>query len=468
MLCLSGSVLVVQPAAGQDSPVRLSETYELANIILALTDYGKTDPWEVAQQSAYYREVRAYFDRHSNHPLLGRVNYSRQGWASYLSFRTDAYVFAFDSANHLIRRVDFKANSGFNPFEENLTFVEDFVKVTGFRQFYRDHFPYYQALARAYLRSQRYPEMLHFLETEFGKHPGVTAYAMVLSPLVGRMNCHRRVAGVETDFSTLPNFLLTGQTAQPASEEEVASGTHMLFTELDHGFVNPITEAHKALVGQKFNADQWDKASGYNTDSLSVFNEYMTWGVYDLFVEQYFPTVPEKVRTDWTLQNESRGFYASSLFTDELRHLYKAKKGKVPLKDLYPALLTRLSKIQGTLRQPTIVSCNLDKVEIADSAARFIVRFSEPMHELNSFDIVGATDQKGGVQQRHRLSKSANQIGWSANGTILTFNRILRSGFTNYTAFTVPWGRGTVINLKSRQGLNLPLTTVITTTVLKK
>lgn len=195
LLSFTSSLLLGQNTTHSDSPVRLSETYELANIILALTAYGKTDPWEVAQQSSYYQQVRAHFDPYHSHPLLAKVNYSRQEWANYLSFRTDAYAFAFDSASHLVRRIALVTNKGFNPFEENLALIEDFVKTTGFRQFYRQHLPYYRELADGYLVSQHYPQMRQFLETELGKRPEITAYAIVLSPLVGRMNCHRLVAG---------------------------------------------------------------------------------------------------------------------------------------------------------------------------------------------------------------------------------------------------------------------------------
>ena len=206
VLFLNVSCLMGQVVSNPDSPVRLSETYELANIILALTDYGKTDPWEVSQQSVYYQQVREHFDKYSSHPLLTKVNYSRQQWENYLSFRTDSYAFSFDASNHLVRNFPMVTNAGFNPFEENLNLIEDFVEASGFRQFYQAHLSYYQDLAKAYLNSQHYPEMRQFLEKEFGKQSITSAYAIVMSPLVGRMNCHRRVAGIDTDFITLPNF----------------------------------------------------------------------------------------------------------------------------------------------------------------------------------------------------------------------------------------------------------------------
>lgn len=447
-----------------DSPVRLSEVYELANIILALTPYGQSDPWEVSRSSAYYQEVMTHFAPYQNHPLLKRVNYSRPQWESYLSFRTDAYAFAFDSTNQLVRQFPLVTNRGFNPFEENRALVEDFARVSGFRQFYQDHRPYYQSLASAYLTSQHYPAMRSFLEQELGRQSTSHTYAIVLSPLVGRMNCHRTVAGTGTDFITLPSFLLAGKAVREATPEEIASGTHMLFTELDHAFVNPLTERHRALVRTNFDNRVWDQGSGYQTDSLATFNEYMTWALYDLFVEQHFPAVAARVTTDWTLQNETRGFYASALFTKELVALYHRRKAGQTLNDLYPAFLKRLGIIQATVRQPTVLACNLANTTINDSVATYVIQFSEPMQLPSSFDIVLITGESGNTRlERQTLTRSANGLRWSKKGRVVQFRLKLVRGTVNRVMFNHPWQARTP--LQSRRGVDLPPYSQITTTV---
>lgn len=450
-LLLSATTLFGQPT---DSPVRLSETYELANIILALTDYGKTDPWEVSKGSAYYREVRTYFDAYSNHPLLQQVNYSRQQWENYLSFRTDAYAFSFDSTQHLVRCVAFTTNQGFNPFEENLKLIEDFVRTTGFRTFYQQHLPYYQELATAYLRSQHYPEMMHFLQTEFGNQSAHPSYAIVVSPLVGRMNCHRTVAGIGTDFSTLPGFLLAGQSVQSATPNEIASGTHMLFTELDHAFVNPVSERYRSLIHAHFPVKRWDSGSGYEVDSLASFNEYMTWAVYDLFVQQYFPAVAANVSTDWALQNETRGFYASTLFNKELASLYNQRKPGQTLTDLYPAFLKRLGSLQHHLRQPRLVQCLVAHKPTSDTSTTYTIEFSEPMNPLTSIATVRVSIVSGKeVRQPVVLSPSANHLRWSANHKKLQFSLPPAKGSPSILLFNYPWQTPTP--LQSQQGITL-------------
>lgn len=454
--------LLGQPA----SPVRLSETYELANIILALTDYGKTDPWEVSQQSAYYQEVRTYFDAYRHHPLLSKVNYSRQQWQNYLSFRTDSYAFIFDESNHLVRKIAFSANSGFNPFEENLALIEDFVQTTRFRQFYTSHIPYYKGLASAYLVSQRYPEMLQFLENELGKQPALSSYAIVMSPLVGRMNCHRVVEGVGTDFITLPSFILTGKTLQTASQEEIASGTHMLFTELDHAFVNPMTELHQSLVKTHFSNQRWDTGSGYEKDSLATFNEYMTWAVYNLYVQHYFPSVAKKVSLEWAMQNETRGFYASNLFNKELEAMYQKRKAGQTLQDLYPRFIKRLGKLQNRVQKPVIQSSNLSDKNLSDTAANFVVYFSEPMIKADSFDVIIATEKEGKMTKERQVEVSKAQgLSWSNDGKTAQFTLHLING-VNYVFFNVPWQ--TKAPLCAQTGVHLTPYSQLKTTVTRQ
>ena len=94
--------------------VEYPETYELANIVLTLTEYGKTDKSEVRQGFDYYNKVQEYFKPVNEHPLLDSVNYSRERWEEYLSFRTDSYAFTFDENNQLKRKLISMQTKGFN------------------------------------------------------------------------------------------------------------------------------------------------------------------------------------------------------------------------------------------------------------------------------------------------------------------------------------------------------------------
>jgi len=459
MLFFCNLQTVVKAAPPAPEIIHLSEAYELANIVLALTPYGKSDQWEVNKNSVYYNEVIAWFDQYADDPLLAKVNYSREGWERYLSFRTDGYAFDFAKDNRLVRTKNFYANKGFNPFEENIDLLNQFVKRSRFRQFYKKHDAYYKKLAKSYLESQRYPEMLSFLQHEFGNSEHQAGYAIVLSPLVGRMNCHRKVAGIGTDFITVPEYLLNGQAVQTASREELASGIHMLFTELDHGFVNPASLKYGEHLKTEFDVRKWDSGSGYEKFEQATFNEYMTWGVYDLYLQTYFADVARKVSTDWALQNESRGFYASSLFNRELASLYQQRKKGETIKDLYPALLKRLAQIQNTLRKPFVSSADIHKKVMQDTVQTVLIHFSEPMVALDSLDIIKSTDQKGSTAIRQMLDGENNRLEWSEDGTVLSFNIRLISGCVNTLMFNKPWG--TSIMVSSAKGIDLSPYTVV-------
>ena len=111
----------------RDLKIELTESYELGNIILALTEYGRTDPWYVQKIPPYYTEIMQYFKPVMNHPLLDSVNYSRKDWEKFLGFRTDIYAFSFDKDGKLKRDCPFNS---FGPQEvdKNLELINDFVE----------------------------------------------------------------------------------------------------------------------------------------------------------------------------------------------------------------------------------------------------------------------------------------------------------------------------------------------------
>ncbi|MGZ2369784.1 DUF4932 domain-containing protein [Ancylomarina sp. YFZ004] len=321
--------------------ISIPEVYELSNVILAITPYGLKDEWEVQKETKYYKEVMAYFMPFAKHPLIEKVNYSREKWDYYLSFRTDAYSFIIDTNGNLFKNNEFRAQDDRMEFEANLDLANDFMKVSKFREFYKNHKEYYNTLMYEYSKSQMIPEMISFLKKEFPlktnslKH----SFNIVASPLICRMNCHADVSNIPTDFITIPDHILKGKPEDRPMIQYIAQGIHMLFTESDHGFVNPTTEIFGEEVKEKFDAIQWDKESGYSESEFGVFNEYMTWAVYDIFTHKYFPEVADQVCLKWAKQNESRGFIHSTAFNAKLVELYNSKQENETIKDLYPKIL---------------------------------------------------------------------------------------------------------------------------------
>jgi len=367
--------------------VELPETYELANIILALTEYGRTDEWEVQKHTQYYQDVLDYFEPVKNHPLLESVNYSREKWADYLSFRTDAYAFEFDKNNQLKRKFNFYANNGYKPFDENIELVNDFVQKSNFRNFFAEKKEFYDRIVNNYKDYYFIEQTVEFLNNKIGKPEQFNkrnfSYRIVLSPLVNRMNCHRNIsANIVADFPSA-TIELMGNTIDNNDLTSRLNGCHMVFTEMDHGYINPISDKYKKLIAENFSNEIWDINSGY--EGIDVFNEYMTWAAFDIFVREYFPEQADMVSMRWQYQNTTRGFFAQHAFTEKLKELYDKNEGN-KFEAIYEPLLKWCKEVENTIALPTLLNVDFDNFIPVD-INNIQLNFSEKMNCEKPFTI---------------------------------------------------------------------------------
>jgi hypothetical protein len=426
------------PTTSKIIQVEYPETYELANIILALTEYGKTDPWEVRKDFEYYQKVQTYFEPVNNHPLLDSVNYSRAQWKHYLSFRTDAYAFAFQPDNSLKRMNEFYANEGVQPFDQHLALINDFVEKSKFRAFFAQHQDYYRQVKHKYKKTQYLKEMRAFLSAEFGDQVSSDRnYKVVLSPFVYRMNCHRDIDTTTTaDFITIPNYVIADSVTPVA--KDIASGIHNLFTEMDHGYVNPVTTNFAENINTHFKDSLWDNESGYGKNQHAVFNEYMTWAVYDIFLQKHFPNHAKTLGLNWSYQNESRGFPYAYAFTQKLVQLYEEKAAEETIKDLYPKLLDWTANTQHHLSKP-MITVPKDSIALAFSnKTKINLQFSEPMAPVERVTTI-LQDGKG-FKEFVELDAVNNQLQWSEDGLSLAFDIALPEGRDVYYLQFNWWG----------------------------
>lgn len=349
LLLLFIFIQVAEAQNSSDAIVKFNETYELANIILALTEYGKTDKNEVSKNTTYYQEVIAYFDQYSTHPLIAKVNYSREKWDKLLSFRTDAVAFEFDSERKLHRTEKFYAmGKEIHEFEDHLELITDFAQKSGFLNFYSQHKSLYDSLQNIYEKSLMIPEVVNFLSREF-RMSLKTKHQIIVSPLVGRMHCQRYFNKKSTSFINIPYYLYNAKSVNDISRENLLSGLHMFFTEIDHDYVNPTTFKYKKLYKQNFIPTKWDKGSGYEKSTFATFNEYMTWAVYDIFIQLNFPEAEDKIIREWHEVNSSRGFFASQFFAAKLSELYAQKSAEETIADFFPAMLNWCGEVADKL-----------------------------------------------------------------------------------------------------------------------
>ena len=402
--------------------VLIPESYELSNIILALTDYGKADEWEVQKKTAYYKEVMAFFEPVKDHPLLKKVNYSRELWENYLSFRTDAIAFDFDNSGQLKRDFIFYTNEGHNPFDENITLINDFILKSGFRTFYKKHQLLYNSIVANYSGYYMLDTMKQFLQKISGSTTAITSnekYKIILSPLVNRMNCHRDIDSItKADFPALAISLIENNSKEIENQADRATEIHTIFTEMDHGYVNPVSTQFEKSIETTFINKYWDNNSGYA--GLSCFNEYMTWALYDLFLKKHFPLYADSLNTQWHYQNASRGIYASSLFAMKLNELYQNKKSGETLKDLYPKLLKWTEKNQERNKMLMLMLPKKDSIYTLSASNEITLHFTTGINKkLDQINCIALLLKNGKqTNESKTITVTKKDIKWISDGSI--------------------------------------------------
>ncbi|MDR2205473.1 MAG: DUF4932 domain-containing protein [Flavobacteriaceae bacterium] len=466
-LLIAGKTLYGQ-SVKESAKIEIPETYELSNIILALTDYGISDEWEVQKKTDYYKNMLQYFEPVKNHPLLDSANYSREKWDYYLAFRTDAVAYSFDKNNKLKKDFDFETQPGLNPFGNHLDLINDFVEKSNFRKFYSENKSFYEKLINNYKDYNFINETLEFLDAKIGKSKKQSQseqYHIILSPLVYRMNCHRQLSeNIVADFPSATEDFINGNFDNENLEDRLDSN-HLIFTEKDHEYINPITNKYLELVNSNFNTKYWDKESGY--EGFNVFNEYMTWAVYDLFLEEKFPNYVNKLSTYWQYQNASRGFFAQNLFSDKVKELYKKNKGK-KFENIYKPLLEWTKEIEQQISLPAIESVDTSESTIQNltqtNYIRYIqVNFSESMNTEQPFG-VEIREIKNGKQTENKKYVEITEYKWTKDGKTLNFkidsdwNEVALTFNWNEVALTFNWW-GIEKPLISKKGIFLKGTT---------
>lgn len=435
-LFIALTLLTLNCYAQDNIKIEMKESYELSNIILALTQYGRTDEWDVQKVSPYYDDVLKYFEPVKNHPLLDSVNYSRPKWEKFLGFRTDMYAFSFDQNGKLKR--DYPFNS-FGPIEvdRNIDLINDFVLKSNYREFYKNHKVFYDKIISNYKEYYFVNKSKQFLDKVAGKssNESLKNYVIAISPLVGGQNCHRDVDRTTTvDFPNISKDLILGNLEKDYCTRIVEN--HTLFTEMDHGYINPISDKYKKLITSNFNLSKWDKESGY--PGINSFNEYMTWAVYDLFIKENFPEVADSIALQWQYQNASRGFIAQNLFAKKVSELYFKQNGNRSIENIYKPLLEWCKEVENKIIQPTLLNIDKKNFVTADTS-NFVIEFSEEMSDKNPFNIK-IYEYKNGNQTGKEETIEIENASWTNNGKKLTMK--LDTDFDEFAIIFNWWGLG--------------------------
>ncbi|GAM99540.1 hypothetical protein U91I_03194 [alpha proteobacterium U9-1i] len=328
--------------------ILIPETYELFNIAVALTEYATANPGLVMGDD-YLERVRAHFAPWRDHQFVRDVNAAiTADQMSYFTLKMNAYAFEFDGAGRIVRSPVYdrmgwgEASNSLLPF---MPAMQAFADESGFRAFFAANQPLYQRQI-AYMRDEvDIAGMNTWLRREF---PSVAPYdgvKIIFSPLVGYNQSLLTLD--ENGYRELqphvnyPYNVPDGLTAAGAG---IVRG-RILFTELNHGFINPTADRYAgaidaAIAAREPWADDTKPARTYPND-YALFNEYMNWGLVSLYELDYLSEADRAIARPAVERAlvDRRGFRKFEAFNAFLLDLYANRAPGETLETLYPRII---------------------------------------------------------------------------------------------------------------------------------
>lgn len=327
--------------------MEIPEVQELAYVIMTITPTGIADSNMIDHTTRYYKRVREYFKPYEQEPM---VKFYENEFKSiimnrnltYRLHKMDACGFYFEG-DKIVKDTKYPSTNGtaFNFIQPHTGGLEEFAKKTKFREFYAANKPYYDSLIAAGHKQMPIKAMWQWLEDRFPAR--YQSYRIIFSPLTGGTHTTSRFT---TDTFSQTLMFISRPFLVYTVSEGVVEGimTRVVFTEIDHNYVNPVSDTFTKEIDEAFKQrEKWAKPGSF-TDSYNnayqVFNEYMTWAVFTLYAEERlnkadFDNVNERTES----QMESyRGFPKYRAFNTKLRELYKAQQTK-NIAELYKPML---------------------------------------------------------------------------------------------------------------------------------
>jgi hypothetical protein len=329
-----------QPVDTARVRIVIPEVYELANVIVAMTAFGQSSPVAVYRSGPYYQRVSAAFSSFRNHPSMSELQFGGSDpLRAYYDFRDNSAAYVFEDGE--IRRDPnaprLRSN---NLFRERRSAVQAFAEASHFRDFFVANESLYVDQLQRYRSMADVNAMADWLEHEF---PGVryNHYTVVLSPLVYGAHSANFPSSNEAFFFVAGPDVTSG--AGTSDGVKKATVQRILFTEIDHAFVNPTTDRYRSGITSAFgDRAKWttDASSFYNSP-IAVFNEYMTWAAFLLFAEDRLSQTDFDTVRQQTVQlmEGSRRFQRFGAFTSKLLELYQNGAPGTTVADLYPQII---------------------------------------------------------------------------------------------------------------------------------
>lgn len=340
--------------ANQGKPrIEVPPLKELLHIMLAITKSGLENEDMVNQQGNYYQDVLRHFKPFEQEPIIktfdsllnaslynyifitgNAMSYDLQGTRLK---RNPNYIFPARSVANMVIKV--------NPLDIYKKDIEAFAKKSSFQNFYSRHKVYYARIISDYQSGANLAKQWKWLEKNFKAR--IDSYLILCSPLINGLNFTFEFSdkGFRQINMVLPP--LDHDLKLSALQNELFN-TRVMFTEIDHNYVDPPSKDNKATIDSVFKKRvDWvnEKAEGtYAYPSpFKVFNEYMTFAVFICYCQDnYNQEVYRETRNNVIRLMADRGFPKMEAFTACLEKARLASPDK-KIDDLYPQLLNLLA-----------------------------------------------------------------------------------------------------------------------------
>ncbi|HET6557939.1 MAG TPA: DUF4932 domain-containing protein, partial [Prolixibacteraceae bacterium] len=312
--------------------MEIPEVQELVHIIIALTSTASLNPNLVEKNTTYYKDVMKWFGKYASHPTVLLID-SLLKENQYHNIKMNSCVFQFKGQQivegGVYERISFGKRNTIRPFLQQL---QEFSTATRFRRFYKAHRAYYTSLLKAQHNYVNTKQMWEWLEKEFPDR--YDSYKITFSPLVfGNHSTQRFDANGfrETVMFIAPPDTTAGwrkyvKGGLPGFEGELA---RIVFTEIDHNYVNPISDNYKEQIDVAFNNKaKWatEQAIANYRSTYAIFNEYMTWAVFALYLHDHYSKEDfDVINNNMNQLMKERGFLLFDTFSDKLLQLYISK-----------------------------------------------------------------------------------------------------------------------------------------------
>ncbi|RYD87878.1 MAG: DUF4932 domain-containing protein [Sphingobacteriales bacterium] len=171
--------------------------------------------------------------------------------------------------------------------------VEDFARRSKFRAFYKSNAAYYAQEVKRQRELLPVTKMWSWLEGQFPRI-NYQSYRVVSSPLIKGSHSTQNYTGARNNAAWRESVMFICGAARydrnRALSEKQKEGlfSGVLFTEIDHNYVNRVTSRYRKQVDSIFSARGLWARSGNSSDYYgspeSVFNEYMTHAAFCLYI----------------------------------------------------------------------------------------------------------------------------------------------------------------------------------------